>query len=80
MGAYELLACESIEYITKFVEYLESPQHDYSDDMVPLEDEQHIALVTCELMFIEGLKASLEYVQNMAWHFPLERTVEMLWK
>jgi hypothetical protein len=80
LDAYELPSCENPDYITKLVEYLENHQHDYSDDRVPLEDEKQIALITFELEFIEGLVASLEDVQNMAWHFSLKRTVEMLWK
>ena len=76
LDTYSLQAADNPDYVCAFIEYCRTGADRLSGE---LSADQQVALGALCLQAGENLKAELEDLRNIAWHWALKASVDSLW-
>lgn len=80
LDVYHLEAPDNPDYITGMIEYVRTHEASHAACRSGLDAEQLLRLVALEASMVEQLEPEVEDVQNIAWHYSLKRSVEVLYE
>ena len=80
LDVYHLEAPDNPDYILGMIEFVGEHEHTHQELRSTLDADSLMHLVACEASLISQLEPEVEDVKNIAWHYSLKRSVDLLFQ